>query len=52
MVENHGTLGILCNFGDFEAKTAPVELVDQNVDEVTMLVHFYLGLSLPLTSWD
>ena len=34
MVENHGTLGILCNFGDFEAKTAAVELVDWNVDEV------------------
>ena len=34
MVENHGTLGILCNFGDFEAKTAAIDLVDRNVDKV------------------
>ena len=37
MVENHGTLGILCDFGDFEVKTATVELVGRSY--ITELMH-------------
>ena len=34
MVENRGTLGILCSFVNFEAKAAAIELVNWNVDKV------------------
>ena len=30
MVESHGPLQILCDFGDFEANTATIKLVDRS----------------------